>query len=85
MYNQTYEEYIRSILGYTDNYGDNNQCNYSYNSQPYNQFGFEHVNAGMSNNYSDYVSREIFLNFETEVEDDEGRIYYVQLTTQKVR
>lgn len=38
-----------------------------------------------NSNYSDYVSREIFLNFETEVEDDEGRIYYVQLTTQKVR
>ena len=74
MYNQTYEEYIRSILGYTDNYGDNNQCNYSYNSQPYNQFGFEHVNAGMSNNYSDYVSQ---YNVSSELEDCYPEIYKI--------
>ena len=74
MYNQTYEEYIRSILGYTDNYGDNNQCNYSYNSQPYNQFGFEHVNAGMSNNYSDYVSQ---YNVSGELEDCYPEIYKI--------
>lgn len=72
MYNQTYEEYIRSILGYTNNYCDNNQYNYS--NQPYNQFDFERMNVGMSNNYNDYVSQ---YNASSELEDCYPEIYKI--------
>lgn len=72
MYNQDYEEYMRSILGYTPNYQNNTYRDnnyYDFQNQTYFNDRLDNMYPEIYNNLYPLITREVSMNSRSITED----------------